>query len=228
MELDSTFFNYIKYRYGIGEVLFIVPKNFPGASSIKRGETYWVREDFTIIETEYIAYQHDYSSRDDLDWRPASEITKDLSRYGIECIKIEKKKLSNVNKTELIKSGVLSGDFEHRDDNGLTNEFKTRPIEFWRFQKRLSGMIENFEWNNKTDMFVFHFKVHPFKPTHKIYDWMVEEKLNYKKQEKEIERRLREQSEKEAESPKKKRKKKTGVKKKRKTSKKVNSKKKSK
>jgi hypothetical protein len=155
--------------------------------------------------------------REDLDWKPANEISKDLSRYGIECTKIETKKLSNVKKNELLASGVLSGVFDHKDDVGIEKEFKTRPIEFWRFKVRLEKMWDSFEWDNKAEMLVFHFKIHLFKPSKKVYDWMAEEKLKQQRNEAELEIRLKkQQSEKNTENKKKKRKKKVNTKKKRK------------
>lgn len=215
IELDHDFMCHILYRFSKEPRLYIVPKKLSGASNIKKGETYWLPEQYALINDEYIAYHSDYGTKKELDWIPANDMTKNMARYGLECHKIDKKKLKTVNKTELVKSGVTSEAFYCKDDEGITSEFETRPKEFWRFRKRWEREFEQqVEWDDTTEVLIFHFEVHRFKPEMTVYDWHIEKRLNHEKREIEYKARL----EKQAEEPK-------AKKKKRKKKKKVNTKK---
>ena len=209
IEVDHKFMCYIAHRFSREERLFIVPEKYPGANKIAEKETYWLSEKYAIINDSFIAYQSDYISRDDFDWKPADTMVKSQARYGFECCKIENKKLKAVTKSELLKSGVASEAFPSQDDEGIPKEFASRPKEFWRFRKRWESLFEDFqEWDDKTEVLIFHFQVHRFKPELPIYNWHVQERLNYQTREQEFKIRMAEESEKGTEDEKNGRKKK--------------------
>lgn len=218
---------YIMHRYSKEARLVIVPTKYPGANKIKAKETYWLPEKHAIVHGDYLVYWHDYIARDDFDWKPSTDMTKAQARYGLECHKIDKKRLKAVNKSELLKSGISSEAFPSKDDEGITKDFETRPREFWRFRKRWAREFEDYaEWDDTTEVLIFHFEVHRFKPEMIAFDWHIEERLNYQKREREFQKRMAKQAEKDAEDEKsgrkKRKKKKSGSKKK--TKKKVNKK----
>jgi len=189
IEFDHAFMCHIKYRYSTESRLFIIPKKIKGASQIDKNETYWLPEEHAIVADKYMAYRDDYLHRNDFDWKPARDMLKAQARYGIECHKIETKKLKAINKTELLKFGITSEVFPSKDDDGITGEFEKRPREFWRFRQRWKKQFEDHvEWDDSTEVFIFHFGIHRLKPELKEFDWHIEERLNYQRKEAEDEK----------------------------------------
>jgi len=214
IELDHTFACYISYRYSKESHLFIVPKKYSGVSKVEEKETYWLSEEHAIVNDDFIVYRNDYISRDDFDWKPASDMRKGVARYGVECHKIDTKKLKAVTKSEIIKSGVPNESFFSKDDEGITSDFENRPREFWRFKKRWEEQFgSEVEWDDGAEVLIFHFQIHRFDPELPVFDWSIEEKLNQKKREMERQAIFEKEAENEKKGRKKKTNKKTGGKK---------------
>lgn len=186
IELDYTFMCHIMYRYSKETRLYIVPKNYPGATKIEQKETYWLPEKHAIVQDTYVAYHSDHSLKD-FNWKPDTDMSKAMARYGFECLNIDSKKLKAVTKSELVKSGIIPELHPSKDDEDITKEFATKPREFWRFKKRWDRSFEEFtEWDDNAEVLIFHFSVHRFSPELPIYDWYIRDHLLQQEREKAI------------------------------------------
>lgn len=166
---------FIKYRYSDDPRIFICPLNYLGSKKLLEGETYWLPEKYSIVHDQYVVYYHDHPNKDFV-WK--DDMTSKQARYLLECKKIQKKTIKGLNKTELIKSGILPEIHPSKDDKGILEEFKKKPIEFWRFRKRWARDFEECsDWSEDVEVLVIEFVVKRANPILPEYDWSVREKL---------------------------------------------------
>lgn len=172
IEASDRFLKHIKYRYGVSPRLMLEPVGKKKKPSLEKDVVYWVPETYRLVtvNNKTIQYFSDGYTSEKPKWIEASKMKKGYARYAFECVGIDKKKLKNLGKTEVMNTGVFAERIPQPEDALVTDDFKKKPIEIWRFANAWDKTHEEGErWEDNPEVFLYGVVVHRLVPEYSNY-----------------------------------------------------------
>lgn len=131
-------------------------------------ETYWVAEEYRIVDDELIQYKTDYPYKaTDPKWIEATKMRQDFSRYEVTITEIEETKLQKIDKKQSLMLGIAPEHLSCYFNAEKPKEFK-KSLEVWRmaqYWESLHGSI----WDDNPEVVMYQFDFKRIKPKYKNF-----------------------------------------------------------
>lgn len=172
IELTSQFLVSVRYRYGKTPRLIFETKN-KNKPCLEKGNTYWVPEKYRLVsgqQGKMVQYFNDVYKAETPDWVEFSKMRKAYSRYALECVNVESKKINKLTKKEVVLNGTFAERIPQKIDDEITDEFKKKSYELWRFKNSWNSYAkEGAMWEDNPEIYIYHVVLHRLEPEYVDY-----------------------------------------------------------